>query len=193
MDNKNISVLHFNQVEMPMPKENPNSRNEWIQFGVENNYPLYLINLSHRSALHNAILTSKTESICGKGVNYLKTNGDDPNTELFITSPNPNETLDEIIRKFSWDLELFGGYYINVIWSKDKKSIAEIYHVEFDKVRSGKTNEKQQVTEFFYSDDWTQARKYNFKPVPIKAFNTCLLYTSPSPRDRTRSRMPSSA
>ena len=24
-------------------------------------------------------------------------------------------------------------------------------------------------------------------------FNTCLLYTSPSPRDRTRSRMPSSA
>ena len=25
------------------------------------------------------------------------------------------------------------------------------------------------------------------------AFTTCLLYTSPSPRDRTRSRMPSSA
>ena len=27
----------------------------------------------------------------------------------------------------------------------------------------------------------------------IVGFNTCLLYTSPSPRDRTRSRMPSSA
>ena len=26
-----------------------------------------------------------------------------------------------------------------------------------------------------------------------KGFNVCLLYTSPSPRDRTRSRMPSSA
>ena len=26
-----------------------------------------------------------------------------------------------------------------------------------------------------------------------KKFNSCLLYTSPSPRDRTRSRMPSSA
>ena len=25
------------------------------------------------------------------------------------------------------------------------------------------------------------------------SYNTCLLYTSPSPRDRTRSRMPSSA
>ena len=27
----------------------------------------------------------------------------------------------------------------------------------------------------------------------MEAMNTCLLYTSPSPRDRTRSRMPSSA
>ena len=38
---------------------------------------------------------------------------------------------------------------------------------------------------------------YNFAPVQINAelgqFNSCLLYTSPSPRDRTRSRMPSSA
>ena len=30
-------------------------------------------------------------------------------------------------------------------------------------------------------------------PVPIDIACTCLLYTSPSPRDRTRSRMPSSA
>ena len=31
------------------------------------------------------------------------------------------------------------------------------------------------------------------EPVEIKHSYTCLLYTSPSPRDRTRSRMPSSA
>ena len=30
-------------------------------------------------------------------------------------------------------------------------------------------------------------------PEPNDAFSVCLLYTSPSPRDRTRSRMPSSA
>ena len=29
--------------------------------------------------------------------------------------------------------------------------------------------------------------------IPNSEFNPCLLYTSPSPRDRTRSRMPSSA
>ena len=31
------------------------------------------------------------------------------------------------------------------------------------------------------------------KSIDIKYFIVCLLYTSPSPRDRTRSRMPSSA
>ena len=31
------------------------------------------------------------------------------------------------------------------------------------------------------------------KPVHRRILYTCLLYTSPSPRDRTRSRMPSSA
>ena len=34
-----------------------------------------------------------------------------------------------------------------------------------------------------------ESRKAYFKP----EHKTCLLYTSPSPRDRTRSRMPSSA
>ena len=33
-----------------------------------------------------------------------------------------------------------------------------------------------------------------FFPIPLLSdYNDCLLYTSPSPRDRTRSRMPSSA
>ena len=31
------------------------------------------------------------------------------------------------------------------------------------------------------------------KPEKVEPFKSCLLYTSPSPRDRTRSRMPSSA
>ena len=49
------------------------------------------------------------------------------------------------------------------------------------------------------SEAWTTATQVNFcaKAFPTVASNhkdnACLLYTSPSPRDRTRSRMPSSA
>ena len=38
----------------------------------------------------------------------------------------------------------------------------------------------------YYLDDY-------FVPPPIAAYLACLLYTSPSPRDATLSRMPSSA
>ena len=38
-----------------------------------------------------------------------------------------------------------------------------------------------------------QMIKINYKTSDKYYFDTCLLYTSPSPRDRTRSRMPSSA
>ena len=39
----------------------------------------------------------------------------------------------------------------------------------------------------------TETHDYEFKVKNAKKFIACLLYTSPSPRDRTRSRMPSSA
>ena len=38
-----------------------------------------------------------------------------------------------------------------------------------------------------------QAREVVHTVLPLHKSNYCLLYTSPSPRDRTRSRMPSSA
>ena len=38
-----------------------------------------------------------------------------------------------------------------------------------------------------------QGSEVYFVDINVKETNSCLLYTSPSPRDRTRSRMPSSA
>ena len=51
------------------------------------------------------------------------------------------------------------------------------------------------VTSFFTTDRFTGSNAVRFI-APTGGFTysyTCLLYTSPSPRDRTRSRMPSSA
>ena len=44
----------------------------------------------------------------------------------------------------------------------------------------------------FASDDWVDFGKHN-EGLLISHFNPCLLYTSPSPRDLSTSRMPSSA
>ena len=44
-----------------------------------------------------------------------------------------------------------------------------------------------------YSEFYTSEKRLDYVPFPIELGIFCLLYTSPSPRDRQKSRMPSSA
>ena len=56
--------------------------------------------------------------------------------------------------------------------------------------RSTLVSRKEAVLTRTFKFKWTNER---WTGVPIIASNICLLYTSPSPRDATLSRMPSSA
>jgi hypothetical protein len=59
---------------------------------------------------------------------------------------------------------------LNVIWSKDRKSIAEIYHIDFSRIRSGKIDpETDKIDCYYYSPDWKNVRK--FPPIEIKSFS----------------------
>ena len=52
----------------------------------------------------------------------------------------------------------------------------------------------KQVEQDYYNDEWyCGVCGAEFQKGGGLYFNTCLLYTSPSPRDRQKSRMPSSA
>ena len=52
------------------------------------------------------------------------------------------------------DLEIFGGFSLNIIWTKDKTQIAEIYHIPYQYIRSGTMNEQNQVDYFLYNNEW---------------------------------------
>jgi hypothetical protein len=73
---------------------------------------------------------------------------------------NESENVSEVMRKCTLDYMMFGGYCLNVIWSKDRKSIAEIYHVDFSRIRSGKLNEDDKIDCYYYSPDWSNPKKY---------------------------------
>ena len=53
------------------------------------------------------------------------------------------------------------------------------------------------IPHFMYGTAWKKEDTSRYVQMAVqagfRAIDTCLLYTSPSPRDRTRSRMPSSA
>jgi hypothetical protein len=74
---------------------------------------------------------------------------------------NETENVSDVMAKCALDLVLFGGFSLNVIWSKDRKSIAEIYHLDFSRIRSGKINpEKDKIEKYYYSADWANIKKF---------------------------------
>jgi hypothetical protein len=158
-----LMVLSFQEAKQPEYKEKKGEGGGYIEFGYRNDYPNYLVELYNKSAKHNAIVKGKVNYITGNG---FKAENPDPIAEQFIEQPNQYESLDEITRKVSTDVELFGGAYVEVIWSLSGDNIAEIYHVDYTKIRTNADN-----TQFWFSEDWSDKK---YKREVYNAFNTQL-------------------
>ena len=125
---------------------------DWIYWGETNEYPDYLIDLFMRSSTNNAIITGKVNYILGNGWKVNKAGMTMTNTAIandFISSINPNESLDELSDSVFLDFEIFNGFALEVIWNKLGTDF-DLFHIPFNKIR---TNESQ--TKYYYSKDWS--------------------------------------
>ena len=129
-------------------------KQDWVYYGEDNLMPIYLISRYNNSAIHKAIVTAKQHQIVGDGLVSLN------NPMATVNLINNKENVYDVFKKCALDYVLFGGFALNVIWSRDRSQIAEIYHMDFSKIRSGKINEDDEVTHYYYSYDWGNIRKY---------------------------------
>lgn len=147
-------------------------RAQWVNYGDNNLYPDYLIELLNKSSKHNSIVKRKADMIAGSGWE-----GD----ETFIANEHGKENLNKIAFKNAYDLEVYGAYSLLVTWSKDHKSIARIQYLDLAKVRIAKDVEEkndaemykrqQKGVDFYYiSGDWTQVKKERYKPELFQGF-----------------------
>jgi len=154
-----IKFLKFDQVPLPIYKEVKGK--DYIYYGEKNDYPNYLLRLYNNSAKNNAIITGKVDYICGNGWE-VRSEDEIAKAKAYSLMDKVNkygESLEEITKKISTDLSIFGGYYLQIIWSKDKTNIAEIYHIDYYKVRTNLDNS------FFYvGNDWIKGDYVNAKP-----------------------------
>jgi Mn-dependent DtxR family transcriptional regulator len=155
----NIIILNFAEAKQPEYREKKGQG--YIEFGERNDYPNYLLSLYNKSAKHNAIVRGKVNYITGNG---WATKEQDAAAELFINKPNEYENLTDLTRKVSIDIEVFGGAYLEVIWSQIGGKIASLCHIDYTKLRSNKDN-----TQFWYKSNW-EDRKEQVDVIP--AYNT---------------------
>jgi hypothetical protein len=152
-----LRVVTFAEARQPEFKEKKGEG--YIQYGDRNDYPNYLVDLFNKSAKHNAIIKSK--------VHYISANGwkGSEAAEPFIEKVNRMESLNDLTRKVSLDAELFGGYYLEIIFSATGQ-LSEIWHCDYTKIRTNKDN-----TQFWYKEEWTDRLE---KPQVYPAFNPAI-------------------
>ena len=149
-----IKVLTFAEAKQPEYKEKKGEG--YMQYGQNNDYPQYLLDLFNKSAKQNAIIRGK--------VNYIVGNGWAGEQDM-VKKVNRDETLNDLTKKVALDLELFGGAYIQVIWSVMGGQVAELWHCDYTKIRTNKDN-----TQFWYKEDWKATRNQE-KAEVYNAFN----------------------
>lgn len=164
MDKKidRISVINFADSKVPEFKEL--TGREYIGFGEDNNYPQYLIHLFNKCAKHAAIVKAKVMYITGNGA---KPKTETPEAAAFKLKVNAHgETLDELLIKTCFDIELHGGFYWQII-RDNMGRVKDIYHVDFSKVRVNKDH-----TKYFYCKNWNKTYSIQDEITPYDRFDS---------------------
>tara|TARA_R110002110_G_scaffold415426_1_gene649750 strand:- start:63 stop:2054 length:1992 start_codon:yes stop_codon:yes gene_type:complete len=153
---------------------------DYISYGDANGewanlYPQFLIDLYYSSSISAAIINATADMINGKDIIIDESDDGELNErkvklQHFMDRANCNETLHEVLKKVAFDFKLQGAYALNIVWSKDRTQIAEIYHIPVEKIRVEKPDEMGKVRGYFISNDWSNTRAN--KPYRVPAFNS---------------------
>ena len=151
---------------------------DWIEYGDANGewknlYPQFLIDLYYSSSITAAIVNATAEMISAEDI--VITDEEDRDEEArvrlqnFMNNANSNETLHEVVKKLAFDFKLQGAFALNIVWSKDRTQIAELYHIPVEKIRCERPDEFGKTRGYYVSGDWANTRTN--KPYRVPAFN----------------------
>jgi len=170
------NIININLETSTAPTVQEVRGRDWIEYGTEdwrNLYPQFLIDLYYSSSITAAIVNSSAEMIAGEDLIIEDEEDRDLEARVklqnFMDRANGNESLHEVIKKLSFDFKLQGGFALNVVWSKDRTQIAEVYHVDVSKIRCARPDEFGKTPGFYISSDWSNTRQN--KPYYVPAFN----------------------
>ena len=153
-----MELLKLKEYQERSYAEKPSNQG-FVNYGDDNLFPQYLIDLYKSSATHNALCTSIAYMIFGDGVQ-----ADTLEARLKIEEWG----LQDEVRKACLDLKIQGGFALEVVYSIDRSTIAKVRHCPFENIRSAEVDENEKVNFFYYSKDWADK---SCEPEVVRAFD----------------------
>jgi hypothetical protein len=135
-------------------------RKGWVNYGDQNDFPQYLRDLSHESPVHGSLVVAIGDMIAGKGIQ-----SEQYQAELDALN------VDTLTYACAKDLKLFGGFFIEVIWSNDRTVISKLNAIPFEECRIAISQEDESEIGIFHSYDWSNIRKKKNTPEFIPKYN----------------------
>ena len=129
------------------------SNKEWVSYGANNAYFQYLIDRYNGSPTNNAIINGISQMIYGRGLDALNSNKKPDQYAQMISLLKK-----DMVRKVCYDLKLMGQCAMQVIYSKDRKTIAQVEHIPVENLRAEKCNDKGEIEAYYYSDNWEKVK-----------------------------------
>lgn len=159
---KDISIVNLSSYSTPKVTEH--RQKEWVSYGEDNNYFKYLIDRYNGSPTNNAIINGVSDMIYGKGLDAT-----DSSRKPEEYAKMKSLFTKECVRKLVYDLKLMGQCSMQVIYSKDRKTIAQVEHFPIETLRAEKADDKGNCKAYYYHSDWSNIKPSD-KPKRIPAF-----------------------
>ena len=158
MDNLHIvNLASYNR-----PKISEDKNREWVEYGDDNNYYQYLINLFTESTTNNAIINGISNMIYGKGLDALDSNRKPDEYAAMKSIFSDND-----LRRLVLDLKLLGEGSFQVLYKDGGVYKAE--HFPRQTLRAEKCNEDGEIEAYYYAPDWAKLKNSD-KPKRIASF-----------------------
>jgi hypothetical protein len=171
----NNNIIQLSSYTAPVIVEN--NKNEWVEYGADNNYYQFLIDRYSNSATNNAVINNICRLIYGQGLTATD------------SSMKPNEWAqllsvlkEDDLRRIIFDLYALGQCALQIHYDKGHKAITRAFHTPIQLLRPEKCNKDGDIVGYFYSDNWSDPKKY--VPKRFDAFGTSkkeveILYLAP--------------
>jgi hypothetical protein len=154
-------VIELSAYTSPIVTED--KRNEWVNYGEDNNYFQFLIDRYSNSATHSAVVNNISRLIYGKGLSALDASKKPNDYAQMLTLFTAND-----LRRVIQDLYLLGQGAFQIHYDKGHKSIIKVYHIPVQLLRPEKCDEDGNIVGYYYSDNWEDPKK--FVPKRFDAF-----------------------
>jgi len=171
----NIRLIELSTYTAPEIKED--KRNEWVNYGEDNNYFEFLIDRYRNSTTNNAIINNITRLVYGYGIGALDDSKKPNEYAQFVSMFSKDD-----IRKMILELKMLGQCAIQVHYSKDRKTIKKFFHIPVHLLRPEKCNKDGEIEGYYYSDDWSDVKKFVPKRLDAFGFGSSeieILYVQP--------------